>query len=175
MTKKTHLSGLDEVLQNMNKQVEQIEGVTLKGLYRASIPIRKTAQDLCPVVTGNLKASAYTVTSRGNVQAGKSPTFKGDNASEMSSHHSSSVDERQYAVGDDKNPTVEVGFTAVYAASVHENPNAGQTPESEAYTKTGKQIASTKPKGQWKFLEEALKRNENDILDVIQREAKKSL
>jgi len=170
MTKSTHISGLDEVVQNMNKQVEQIEGVTLKGLIRASIPIRRTAQKLCPVVTGNLKASAYTVTSRGNVQAGKSPTFTGDNADEMSSNHSSTVDERQYAVKNDNNPTVEVGFTAVYAAAVHENPSTGQTPVSEAYNSKGQKIASTV--GQWKFLEEALKQNENYVISVIKQEAK---
>lgn len=162
--KQSYMNGLDEVVQNLNKKVGQIEGVTLKGLIRASIPIRRTAQKLCPVVTGNLKASAYTVTSHGNVQAGKSPTFKGKDISKMSLHHSSVVGKRKHMIESDKNPTVEVGFTAEYAVKVHENPRAG---------KTGRPGASEV--GQWKFLEEAVKQNENEVVRIIAQEVKKTL
>jgi len=162
--KRTHMTGLDQTIQNIRKEIEQIQGVTLKGLLRAGLKVRGEAQRMCHVVTGNLKASAYVVTSRGNAPAGKSPNFKGDDAAQMGSNHSSTVDERQYAVKNDKNPTVEVGFTAEYAASVHENPNAGQATYPGA-----------SEVGQWKFLEEAVKQNETYILDVIQREAKSTL
>ena len=162
--KRTHMTGLDQTIQNIRKEIEQIQGVTLKGLLRAGLKIRSEAQKMCPVVTGNLKASAYVVTSRGNAPAGKTPTFKGDDAAQMGSNHSETVAERRHTIQDENNPTVEVGFTAVYAASVHENPNAGQATYPGA-----------SEVGQWKFLEEAVKQNETYILDVIQREAKSTL
>lgn len=128
MAKRTYISGLDEVIQNLNKRVGQIEGVTSKGLLRAGHKIQGESQRMCPVVTGNLKGSAYTkMLPGGHI------------------------------------PTVEIGFTAEYAPKVHENPRAG---------KTGKPGASEV--GQWKFLEEAVKQNEDKILDIIRSEAKKT-
>ena len=161
MTKRTHVYGVDEAVQTLNRHLQEMQGVTLKGLIRAGTQIRRTAQKLCPVVTGNLKASAYIVTSRGSAPAGKTPTFKGDDAAQMSSNHSSTVQERRHAIRNEDNPTVEVGFTAVYAARVHENPNTGQATYPGA-----------SEVGQWKFLEEALKQNEIYVVDVIRREAK---
>jgi len=159
--KRTHITGIDQAIQNIRKEVEQIQGVTLKGLFRAGLKIRGEAQRLCPVVTGNLKASAYTIASENSSMEQTEGDFSGENAGEMSSHHSSVLASRESAIRNNINPAVEVGFTAEYAVKVHENPNTGQATYPGA-----------SEVGQWKFLEEALKRNEDYVLDVIRREAK---
>lgn len=75
------LEGLNEVLTNMNREVGQIKGRTMAGLFEAGLEIQRDSQGRTPVDTGNLKASAYTRKGR-----------KG----------------------------VEIGYTAAYAAAVHE-------------------------------------------------------
>jgi hypothetical protein len=52
--------GLDEVMRNLNRQIEQIKGDVLAGLLEAGLFIQRAAQERVPVDTGNLKASAYT-------------------------------------------------------------------------------------------------------------------
>ena len=52
--------------------------------------------------------------------------------------------------------TVEIGFTAIYAAAVHEDMEATHTV------------------GQAKYLESAVRDNETRVLDIIQRRAKVS-
>jgi len=133
--KKDGLYGVSNLLENLNKEIRQIKGRGKKGLRRAAIMVEKDSQQLCPVLTGNLKGSSYT------------------------------------KMIDEAPPKVEVGYTAVYAPIVHENPNTGQTPRHKAFNKKGKKIASTV--GQWKFLEKALKDNRTRIIEVIVEEARK--
>lgn len=133
--KKDGLKGVSNLLDNMNKEIREIQGRGKKGLRRAAIMVEKDSQKLCPVITGNLKGSSYTKMIQGS------------------------------------KPVAEVGYTAEYAPTVHENPNAGQTPRSQAFNRKGKKIASTV--GQWKFLEKALKDNRTEIIKVIVEEARK--
>lgn len=112
------ITGVEEAISNLHKEVAQIQNVTMKGLLRGATIIRRDAQEMCPVVTGNLKSSAYI-----------NPSEGGD--------------------------SVEVGFTANYAAKVHENPNAGKGDR----------------KGEPKFLEKAIRNNEAEIVKIIAREA----
>lgn len=74
-------------------------------------------------------------------------------------------------------PEVEVGYTAVYALQVHENPRAGKTggisPSGAKYKppKGSTQIAWAR-KGEWKFLEEPFHSKQRLILRAIMREVK---
>ena len=54
------VQGLDEVLKNLNREIKEIEGATLSGLWDAGLQIQRVSQSRTPVDTGNLKGSAYT-------------------------------------------------------------------------------------------------------------------
>jgi hypothetical protein len=58
----TYLKGLDDVMKNLNKEVQAIEGKTMKGLIKAAIIVRrdmdKTSPKI-PVDTGNLRSSWF--------------------------------------------------------------------------------------------------------------------
>ena len=54
-----NLTGLDKVLQNLNREVKAIENRTQKGLMTAGLLVKREAQLKTPVDIGNLKASAY--------------------------------------------------------------------------------------------------------------------
>ena len=81
-----------------------------------------------------------------------------------------------------KGPAVEIGFTALYAPFVHENPRAGKTrgisPKGVAYkapiNPSGKRSTQTifSTVGKWKFLEDPLKKNARRIIEIIRQKAK---
>ena len=133
----------------------------MKGLIRAAIPVRRDAVKGAPIVTGNLRASAFTIASKGSVQAGQNPNFKGKQATSMQERHQGVLTEEKSILGHSKQDAVEIGFSAVYALKVHENPRAG---------KTGMPGASEK--GHWKFLEDSLKKNQGTILKTLQEEVR---
>ena len=119
MARRVYFTGLKRVQANLTKEIRKIKGRTKQGLWIAAENIRREAQILTPVATGNLKGSAY-------VNAYNTP------------------------VG----PGAEIGFTASYAVFVHEIQ------------------ASHKGKGQWKFLETAMKKLARKTLATIRRHAK---
>ena len=165
------VQGLNKVLKNLNDEIQKIENRTAKGLYRAAIPIRRDAQKNCPVITTNLKASAYIITSWSGVVKGESPSFSGENSNEMAADHKSTISKESVSVKGSKYPVVQVGFTAVYAASVHENPQAGRNnPRSGERTKGGRLKYSEV--GEWKFLEKAVKTHADNAIKVIAEEAR---
>lgn len=54
------VTGLGEVLENLNDEISQIQGMTMAGLYEAGLKIQASSQQRTPVKFGNLKGSAYT-------------------------------------------------------------------------------------------------------------------
>lgn len=60
MAVSNRMSGLDRVLRNLNREVRGIQNRGKAGLWMAALMIRRRAQQLTPVKTGNLRASAYT-------------------------------------------------------------------------------------------------------------------
>jgi len=54
------ITGTDKVLRNLNRQILGIQNRTKGGMRHAVLVVRKRSQELTPVDTGNLKASAYT-------------------------------------------------------------------------------------------------------------------
>lgn len=55
-----NITGLNQVLQNLNREVKAIENRTQAGLMKAGLLVRRESQLKVPVNFGFLKASAYT-------------------------------------------------------------------------------------------------------------------
>jgi len=58
----TYLKGLDDVMKNLNKEVQAIQGKTMKGLLKAAIVIRRDmakTEPTIPIDTRNLEASWF--------------------------------------------------------------------------------------------------------------------
>ncbi len=122
MARQVAISGFDNVLRNLNKEVMSIKGRSRAGMHEVALTIKNTALPLTPHDTGNLRGSWFS-----NV------IQQGDN------------------IG------VEVGFGegATYAVFVHERTELHHDPPTQS-----------------KFLEEALKRNEKKILQILRETAK---
>jgi hypothetical protein len=54
------LEGLQTVQQNLRLAVLRITNRSMAGLMEGGLIIQRAAQEKCPVVTGNLRSSAYT-------------------------------------------------------------------------------------------------------------------
>jgi len=120
-----YLHGLQGVRKRLRLAIASINHRTGIGVMEGGLIIQAAAQEKCPIVTGNLRASAYTTPYKGMTGA----------------------------------PCVEIGFTAIYAHVVHENPRSGTLgqPHSEV--------------GEWKFLEKAIDQKGPEVLDRIRRRA----
>ncbi|MGM0409192.1 MAG: hypothetical protein ACQEQF_00400 [Bacillota bacterium] len=62
------LTGLQNVLQNLNEKIDDIKNMSEQGVYKAALIIERESKKRTPVDTGNLKAGTYTrplKTSRG--------------------------------------------------------------------------------------------------------------
>jgi hypothetical protein len=156
------VTGLKEVMDNLNKEIKAIRGRSTKGLIRASIIVRRsTEQDKpkTPVDLGNLRASYFTVSSDPSLNIsttlGQHTAFTGPNASKLKAGHGQVKSSYEGKIVGSRDPKVTLGFTANYAEAVHENVGAKfQRPGSGA-----------------KFLESSLKLKRREILKVIAKEA----
>lgn len=148
------------IMDKINAEVSKIEKRTLRGLIRATILIRRdmeTTPPLIPVDLGNLRASWFVVTSNGSVVQGKSPSFKGEKADRLSQSLMDTISEAQSQKVSSTGPYVVFGFSAYYAAAVHEMVGA----------------EFKRPGAGALFLSNALARNANQIVQVIAKEARK--
>jgi len=158
------LSGLDRVVNNLNKAINEIENKTLQGLIKASIIIRRSMDKQfpkIPVDTGNLRSSYYCVSYKSEVVQGRAPRFKRvnlttDNKIRLEKEHAQAVanalaDAKRY-----KYPVVILGFSAWYAWIVHERVG----------------VTFHRPQSGPKFFQMAIKNNQQKILETIKKEAK---
>lgn len=58
--KTINITGQNKVVREMNKRIAQVKARTRGGMQEAALVVRREAQLLTPVNTGNLKGSAYT-------------------------------------------------------------------------------------------------------------------
>lgn len=155
MASAVKIQGLDRVMKNLNKEIDQIKDRTMKGLIRASIIITRGMDKKIPVDLGNLRASRFTTTPK-SVRQGKSPTFKGDEVDKLSQQHQMVVTDAQKVLMASKHVAIMMGFTAYYAWYVHEMVGATfQRGTAEA-----------------KFFESTLKEKKDEVLAMIAKEAK---
>jgi hypothetical protein len=61
------MEGLEEVISNLNKAVDEIKGKTSRGLIKAAWVIIKEARKLAPKDTGFLRRSAFVRWKKGAV------------------------------------------------------------------------------------------------------------
>lgn len=137
MNRGTRLEGVDGVLANINRELAGIETKGIAGLMKGGLRIQRDAQKLAPVLTSNLKGSAYTRRAGELVKLDVAPD----------------PDAAPDPTGSVPNKTVEVGFTAAYAAPVHED------------------LEATHTNGEAKFLEKSLSRNIKKVLEDVRKEA----
>lgn len=159
-----NLQGVETVMRNLNKEIAAIKGRTLKGLIRAQIIIRRDMETTAPVIpveTGNLRSSYFTVTSNEKIAAGmkRSATggFKGKDAARLAGDHSATMSTYASTAKSRGIPNVIMGFSAYYAAYVHEM--------------VGAQNWSRESSGA-KFFESSIQRNSGAVLRMIAEEAK---
>ena len=173
------LTGLQTVIAKLNSEKVVLHQKSLKGLIESAMLIRKATDKEMPKVpidTGNLRASWFTVTAKTSSKGG---TFKGKDASEMKADNGQTKAIAKAAVSAIRHPVLIMGFTANYAAAVHEgkvkNKKAmdfGGKPKKVKKTKSGKVTAETKKYTRRsgagaKFLEMALNQHYNEILGIL--------
>ena len=115
------LKGLDTVLRNLAKQVNEIEGRCLKGLIRGAIQIRRDMDNVPPVIPtdeGNLRAGYFVVTHKGGVPTKPLP-FKGKGAAKAKADHESALVSAQATIALESTPALMMvfGFTDSSTAS----------------------------------------------------------
>jgi hypothetical protein len=111
--------------------------------------------------------------------------FKGKDAPQMESSRAQAMSSGVMEAKSYRSPAALIGYSAVYALSVHENPRSGQTggvsPSGKRYTSglTEKGNKSKRviwaEKGKYKFLEDPLKNNTNRIVMLIKRRAGRAI
>lgn len=157
--------GLEKTLKSLAKKIRDIRLYNRKGLIKAGLFIQAEAQRRTPVLTGNLRASAFTVWNRSEGK-NKQPRFKDAtpdgkkiDTEKLSSEHAAAVAEAsgRVAGSTDIDPEVMVGFSAAYALPVHEVTEAKHTV------------------GQAKFLQSAIAENQDAIVKIISKEVKGTL
>ncbi|HNR12162.1 MAG TPA: hypothetical protein PKM59_02485 [Thermodesulfobacteriota bacterium] len=158
----SRVTGLEEAISNLRKDIEWIKGSTLKGLIRGAMIIRRSMDTVPPMIptgdTGNLRASCYVITAQGDAAEAPPPQFKGKQAAEMAAQHEAFKSERKALLKSSNKAIVEIGFTAYYAIYVHEN-------IEHHFRREG---------GGAKFLEEAIRRNHGAVIEMIKHEARKA-
>ena len=165
----TKVEGLEEVMNNLNLQLENIEGKTMAGMIKAAAHIRvqtETKRPLTPVDYGNLKASWFVVTAKSIVAGRGTSGFKdnkknGIKAATLIDDHLQMLEEGQGKVASlelgNNGKFLMFGYSANYAIFVHENM------EVENWSRKG-----SGPK----WLETHVKRNTKKMLDIITLNAK---
>jgi hypothetical protein len=169
----TTITGLDEVLKNLNVQILGIKERTSKGLIESAVLIRNATENESPATpldTGNLRASWFVVSAEGEQEdkLGFSGHFKknpktGAKAKDMRAQHSAIVGGAKAAVNAlaKRGPIVIMGYSANYALFVHEMgekfPGVNWSPRT--------------PQAGGKWLEAAFKKNRNKIIDTIKKNA----
>lgn len=167
----TKVEGLDTVIANLNKAIKGVKVRTARGMVLAANMIRIETENivpLTPVDTGNLRASWLVVTAEGLQPdpLGYSGKFKNKlfkkmqyKASEIKAQHSAIIGECLSTVSGNKDPMVIFGYSANYAAWVHEmlekHPDVNWSREGSG--------------GKW--LEAAVKRNSKIIVQIIANES----
>jgi hypothetical protein len=154
------LSGINEVMRNLNAEIQRIENRTMKGLILSAEQIRRRMESKTPYIPfdyGNLQSSWFIVTSKSHIGARVAPAFKGPDAGVLMSFHSETLAEAKGMLSGVSQPVLIMGFTANYAAWVHEM--------------IGKNINWSKEGSGPKFFQRAIEDKRDSILATIKREA----
>jgi hypothetical protein len=157
--RQTKLIGIDRVMANLNKEMQQIKGRSIQGLIAAGAYVRRDMDKVSPRVpvdTRNLDHSFFMTTAlKSEKVMSDEGRFVGERAGELSSGHSAAKMAAQAVARGARQPLMIMGFSANYAAKVHETDRPYKRPGSGA-----------------KFFESALDRNTKKIIEIIGNYAK---
>jgi len=147
----TDLDSLHRVMKNLQREMDKIQGASLKGVLRGAVVIRRSMDfdpPLVPVDTGNLRQSWFVTDSTGGTQAmSKADSSVVATATAMAKAATHGIKDSFLVI---------MGFSANYAAFVHEKVGAHfQRPGAGA-----------------KFFEASIKRNAHRVLELIKEEAR---
>lgn len=141
------ITGIQDVIRNLNTEIKGIEGRTRVGLKKAGMLVERASIKRAPVVTGNLKSSHYSEsfnTSRGpGVEVGYTASYA---------------------------PFVHENPRAGKTGGVSPKGVAYKAPINPSGTRSTQAVYSTV--GGWKFLEIPLRRNVRRIIAIIKQNAK---
>jgi hypothetical protein len=166
------IHGLKEVVENLNREIEKIENRSLGGLIEGARIVWEDVErtePTTPVDTGNLRNSRFTVTATGVPTGMRSEGAFKDNpktklkGSQMHAEHTAAITECQgiarASEGGRRGKFLLMGYSANYAAPVHEN--------MEARHWTRQSPAPSGPK----WFEYSLKRNTGKIVEAVRKNA----
>jgi hypothetical protein len=167
-------STMESTLNNLGKEVNKIYDKTSEGMIVAMLDTIRRAMKLVPVAYGNLRASSFVIWGKNrNPKVAASfvnNPYSGLTAQSMASQHTSFIDDTRsniLSAAGLKPRMGAIGFTAVYALKIHENPRSGSTggasPRGREYAR-----GSFATVGQWKYLETPLKETTR-IMDTIRK------
>ena len=145
--------GLDNILKNLNKEIQNIKYRTQDGLLAAAFLVKARALPITPILTGNLRASAYVIGGETGKQHSLSRKMSGAMKQKMDMKYTGGGSpklERTMAGGD---PWAVIGYSANYAIFVHE-------------------IDRNYTVGHWQFLHTAIVESIGDILKIIKQRAR---
>ena len=169
------MQGFPEVMARLNAELKLVKERSLGGLIEAAIFLRRQTEDSAPktpVDIGNLRASWFAVTAKGKVNdpTGMSGHFKsnketGVKAGEMKADWQALVGEAKGMTGG-PNPVVITGFSANYAAPVHEMIGADFTGAKQR-VKKGKKPRLRREGAGPKYLQTHVERNVKKIVQIV--------
>ena len=157
------LIGIERINKALAISAKKADKLCMRGMIEASIVIRRDMKGKVPVDTRNLEASWFVVTANSTKTA---PTFDGEDAGKMMADHSATIAENKGKVVATPMPSLIMGFSANYAAAVHEGKVTGK--KEMDFHKKGK-----RPGAEAKFFENALNRNKGTILALTGQELSK--
>ncbi len=157
-----HMKGIDDASKKLNKFIKKIPNITLPGLIKCAIILQRSMDKESPTVpadTRNLQSSFFIVTTK-SVAEGGSPKFEGDDAGQMASNHTRTIQSGKSKVETSRFPMIMLGFSANYAEWMHEKMDI------KHYTRAGSGA---------KFFESAIARNTQKMLAVLTKEVKEGI
>lgn len=170
----TYIKGFDIVLSNLNREIANIKGTTTKGLVLASELVRHNTEHkgtVTPEDIGNLIASWFVVSTKEIVpdKLGRSGIFKNasgpegkseNRASNMTAQHRAAIANAQSILAATKEPGVIMGYSASYAAPVHE------------MEKRYKTVNWKRPGSGGEWFKKAIEENKKNIIEIIKENSR---
>jgi hypothetical protein len=158
MSVSVKIQGMDKVMKNLNDQVSAMKDKTIQGLLASAAYIRRDmgkVSPLVPVDTRNLDHSFFITAAVPTPPDAGEARFIGKEAPRMTADHAQAKMNGKAVAAASRNPLVVMGFSANYAAEVHETENDYKRPGSGP-----------------KFFEQAINRNTKKVLEIIGNYAK---
>ena len=171
--KLTKLRGLNTVVKNLGKRIDQAENLTLDGLVEGARYIYQQTEStppITPVDTGALRASWFIYSNRGDETGptrSRGPSRRSKSARKrkkaeiLKSSRTEEIAEAKNILGKYNDLVVVAGYAAPYAAYVHEG--IGGKGEITRWSRPGS--------GKWWFLK-AFKMSRNHIMKILQVKAR---